>query len=408
VTKQPIESGDWSSASEALFRSARGAHGPNPRDRDRVRNALAQRLAEVSNAPIAGAVSRLSGATKSGVALSTLAMIGVGLVAVIAGLVVFLRTGDSSKHVDSIPGVPASAEAARIAERAAASPVAEAFPAVQPNSEPFAVAVKTDSAASAVRRARERASVAVGSARVQSGAKASEARTRERTAARKDAPAPVLATDDSTALAPAQSSGSAARTSAQSSGSAARTSAQSSGSTGRASAQSSGSTARKPARTAGASATLNTARVEQDSTDRVAPGPEAEDSAKATAAQTEQDSASRATANAQLDPSDPRAELFFLRRIQAALRAAEPREVLSLCAEHERRWPLGTFVQEREGLRAIASCQSNARDAGARASAFFVAYPRGPLAPRVRAACASRLPVARPEARTPASGAIDR
>jgi hypothetical protein len=82
-----------------------------------------------------------------------------------------------------------------------------------------------------------------------------------------------------------------------------------------------------------------------------------------------------------------RAELAFVARIRTALLGAKLQTVLSLCLEHEKRWPEGTFVQEREGLRAIASCGAGASGADIRARSFLDSYPRNPLAPRVRDAC---------------------
>ena len=73
--------------------------------------------------------------------------------------------------------------------------------------------------------------------------------------------------------------------------------------------------------------------------------------------------------------------------MHTALQQAKPKSVLALCVEHERRWPHGTFAQERQGLRAVAACRVGAVGAGALARAFLVSYPRGPLAARVRDAC---------------------
>ena len=84
---------------------------------------------------------------------------------------------------------------------------------------------------------------------------------------------------------------------------------------------------------------------------------------------------------------DARAELGLIARMHAALQQANPKLVLALCAEHERRWPHGTFVQEREGLRAVAACSAGAAAAGALARVFLSGYPRGPLSARVRDAC---------------------
>jgi hypothetical protein len=80
-------------------------------------------------------------------------------------------------------------------------------------------------------------------------------------------------------------------------------------------------------------------------------------------------------------------ELAFVHRIQAALVADAPTKALAMCAEHEQRWPHGTFVQEREGLRAIAACQAGSRDAVELAHGFFSKFPRAPLTGRVRDAC---------------------
>lgn len=116
----------------------------------------------------------------------------------------------------------------------------------------------------------------------------------------------------------------------------------------------------------------------------------ASESASPSSSAVAQDSAGAGIAPAE-DAADARAELAFVARISAAERASKPRTVLALCAEHERRWPDGTFVQEREGLRAIASCNSDAVGADARARAFLARYPRGPLAVRVGDECASQL-----------------
>jgi hypothetical protein len=97
---------------------------------------------------------------------------------------------------------------------------------------------------------------------------------------------------------------------------------------------------------------------------------------------------------AQDQQRDARAELAFMARINAALLAAKPQTVLTLCAEHERRWPRGIFVQERDGLRAIAACSSRADGAAALARTYLTDYPRVPLALRVRDKCAPQLQAA--------------
>ena len=80
-----------------------------------------------------------------------------------------------------------------------------------------------------------------------------------------------------------------------------------------------------------------------------------------------------------------------MKRIQAALREADYSTVLTLCAEHARRWPHGVFELEREGVRAIASCDRDSDDATLRAKRFLKAHPHAPVAMRVSAACAAQL-----------------
>jgi hypothetical protein len=89
---------------------------------------------------------------------------------------------------------------------------------------------------------------------------------------------------------------------------------------------------------------------------------------------------------------EARAELALVKRIHLAMRNGNTAGALALCTEHERRWPHGTFALEREGVRAIASCESGSSEAGSRARAFLAKYPHATLAPRVTAACASALP----------------
>jgi hypothetical protein len=92
-----------------------------------------------------------------------------------------------------------------------------------------------------------------------------------------------------------------------------------------------------------------------------------------------------------VEAPDAAAELELVERIYAALRHGKPSSALALCAEHERRWPHGAFAQEREGVRAIASCDMHSSQALLRARTFLASYPRAPLAPRVATACASQL-----------------
>jgi hypothetical protein len=89
-------------------------------------------------------------------------------------------------------------------------------------------------------------------------------------------------------------------------------------------------------------------------------------------------------------PDSAPSELALLKRMHEALRASDFATALSLCAEHERRWPHGTFELEREGVHAIASCGANSEDAARRASEFLQAHPHAALAMRVRSFCAAK------------------
>jgi hypothetical protein len=89
--------------------------------------------------------------------------------------------------------------------------------------------------------------------------------------------------------------------------------------------------------------------------------------------------------------ADARAELALIERMYAVLRAAEPDAALALCADHAKRWPRGLFIEEREAVRAIASCALRTDDAATLATVFMRKHPHAPTAPRVVAACAPLL-----------------
>jgi hypothetical protein len=99
-----------------------------------------------------------------------------------------------------------------------------------------------------------------------------------------------------------------------------------------------------------------------------------------------------ATEPAMIAPKEaPSTELAVLKRMQAALHAADYTTTLDLCAEHERRWPHGTFELEREGVRAIAACGESSDDAIPLAKAFLARHPHAAIAIRVSSACARQL-----------------
>lgn len=85
---------------------------------------------------------------------------------------------------------------------------------------------------------------------------------------------------------------------------------------------------------------------------------------------------------------DPAEELALVRSMQQALRSGSPGQALTLAAEHARRFPRGTLVEEREGVRAVAQCQLAAPPARPPILATFLQrFASSPYAARVKAAC---------------------
>lgn len=85
---------------------------------------------------------------------------------------------------------------------------------------------------------------------------------------------------------------------------------------------------------------------------------------------------------------DTAEELPLVRSMQQALRAGNAPGALALADEHSRRFPRGTLVEEREGVRAVAQCQTAAASARAGISeAFLRRFAASPYAARVKAAC---------------------
>jgi hypothetical protein len=94
--------------------------------------------------------------------------------------------------------------------------------------------------------------------------------------------------------------------------------------------------------------------------------------------------------SATADPpeGDTGPETALLADMQAALREADSKRVLSLVAEHERLFPRSSFAPEREGARTLALCVGADHFNAARiGQAFLDAHPLSPLAGRVRGTC---------------------
>jgi hypothetical protein len=89
---------------------------------------------------------------------------------------------------------------------------------------------------------------------------------------------------------------------------------------------------------------------------------------------------------------DVDAELALLTQAQQALKRGDANGALQALGHHAREHPHGTLTVEREGLRAVASCEAKRADGRALAERFVAANPQSPLVARVRAACLSPQP----------------
>ncbi|MEM9070225.1 MAG: hypothetical protein AAGE52_17090 [Myxococcota bacterium] len=78
------------------------------------------------------------------------------------------------------------------------------------------------------------------------------------------------------------------------------------------------------------------------------------------------------------------AELGLLRRARSALARGDHQAAESALREHERRFPAGTLVAEREGTLVLARC---AQGDPSGVASFLATHPRSPLAARIRDAC---------------------
>jgi hypothetical protein len=80
-------------------------------------------------------------------------------------------------------------------------------------------------------------------------------------------------------------------------------------------------------------------------------------------------------------------EANLVAELDRALRSGDFTRALRLADEHERRFPDGMLVEERDGARVLARCSSSPNKAAA--DAFLQVHPRSPMRARVVAACNS-------------------
>ncbi len=86
--------------------------------------------------------------------------------------------------------------------------------------------------------------------------------------------------------------------------------------------------------------------------------------------------------------SDVAGELELMAKIQSGLRDGDSDGVLRLVAEHERRYPVSGWAEDREGARVLALCaRSSPPEAAALGQRFLAAHGLSTLGGRVRAVC---------------------
>jgi hypothetical protein len=342
VNKSHIDPDDWSSDSEALFQAARADHDPTAADRARVRRELARRVAEASvEAPFGGdAASALAGKSSQSVVLANVAKLSIGVACVLAAVFAVLRLGGSEERSREEPLV------AQTQQTTTATPAARAI-----ETAPAEPTASNDTPAPAPARVRE----------VSRSDSNLPARIASRAARVRSKHAKISATDSASRLAP---------------------------SSAEASPSSHSGSVPAPSDTSVSTFAVGPPNVSEP------PIQPPSDVSAARLAPRSAEEPVPAPDRALPALPDARAELALVERIQVAMLNAKPKTVLALCAEHERRWPNGTFAQEREGLRAIASCNTRVTAAESRARAFLANFPRAPLAPRVGEACAVQLKAA--------------
>ncbi|HET8940318.1 MAG TPA: hypothetical protein VFN67_43050 [Polyangiales bacterium] len=365
---------EWSSASQELFRAARSDHAPTPADRERVRRALAGRIAMgqggSSGGSVAGPASTLSRVLKAGfgvslVVVATIALMRAQEPAAPTAATVQIPTARSSDAVEPTDG----------AESVRENNSALADSAVQNPSRGTAPQTRVESgSARAPRRVHARASVAQASA-----------------VARAKAPPTAAAEADSPLARASTAQAAVPQTDAR------LAEEQSQPAREQGFEQVNDHVAERTSQQRHAAGVQPAEQIERARSSGQLDNPAvAEPAALQPQAAREQraEPASSKVEEPQDQAEDARAELAFVRKMQSALRAGNSEDVLELSQEHSERWPHGTFVQEREGLRAIASCNTGSKNAAARAKAFLTKYPRTPLGPRVREACKLQLKAA--------------
>jgi hypothetical protein len=354
VSKAPRDIANWRSGSESLFRAARADHEASAADYARVQAELARRIAAGAPAKLALDGDELATATKLARAFTpgTIVKLFIGLSLLAAGSLAILRTIDSAQSRASRPDpVPSLAPA----------PPPSAAPAdrpLEPSVEEPPTALVPESGDTPLLRARARHE---GTVRVTQSRPAPKRPIASRGAS--------VNSDSNFADEPVSPTPASVSTRASAGSSSKEANAQPASRNSPSLKQPEPKTPAAPPLQPVAAATLERLPTTAGASARTSPPPQ--------------------THPVRVEQSvDARAELGLVERMHAAMRAAEPAEALALCAEHAKRWPRGVFTEEREAVRAIASCALRSGDAAARAELFLSKHPRAPTAPRVAAACA--------------------
>jgi hypothetical protein len=364
VSQKPSDTGPMQHPAETLLRTTRDDHSPTAADRERVRRALIQRLAQNADTA-APEVTALHGAAR----ISPWLKLGFGLVVATGAALAIVRSSDSREPAAS--GGTAQPAAASTVTRAPVPSSAGGMVAPTPTTATLPSSVSAPSSSALPTRERVPLTITSGSARP-----ARQPATREASSRRLSK---VQSADAALAHNPDASPASEAGDHT----------------TGGGDTQIALDDGQHVARTTNPAATP--ARSEHDEPARAQAGNTQNTSQplrdQATPAARPRSPLSAAATSASATETKPptstpaNAELAFVKRIQAALQAGEPQRVLELSQEHERRWPQGTFVQEREGLRTIAACRAHIPSAVSGANKFSAAYPRSPMLSKVHSAC---------------------
>lgn len=156
-------------------------------------------------------------------------------------------------------------------------------------------------------------------------------------------------------------------------------------------------TASAPPTTSSASTAIGVANVpttapldtrEEDTLDRkTEPPPNVEASAQPVPVTNASKSAKPHASAAPPRVDDLDGELTLLTEAQRLLKQGRPDAALQTLARHASAFPRGTLAVEREGLRAVATCEAKRPEGRTLGTRFLANNPSSTLAARVRAAC---------------------